>query len=88
MARDPVIKVPREQGPPPFGEPSACAPIKVEIVFITVTEDRVVITTRCVHQLDLTLASTKVNQVLPACQPAAVTELASLGGCRLLKHLP
>ena len=31
---------------------------------------------------------TKSSQVLPAHRPAAVTELASLGGRRLLKHLP
>ena len=57
-----------------------CLPIKVEIVFITISEDRVAITTWCIHQLDPTLASMKVNWVLLACQPAAVTELASLGG--------
>ena len=43
MARDSVV--PREQGPAPFGEASVCPLIKVEIVFITVTEDRVAVTT-------------------------------------------
>ena len=52
-----------------------CPPIKVEIVFITVTEDWVAVTTRRVHQSDPTLASTKVNRVLPARQPAAVTHM-------------
>ena len=45
MAHDPVIKSMREQGPPPFSEASACPPIKVEIVFITVTEDQVAVMT-------------------------------------------
>ena len=73
MAHDPIIKIPREQGPPPFGEASAWPPIKVEIVFITIMEDQVAITTRRVHRSDLTPASTKVNRVLPARQAAAVT---------------
>ena len=51
-----------------------------KIVFITVTEDQVAIMTQCVHQSDPTLASKKVNWVLPARKPTAVTELASLGG--------
>ena len=33
------------------------------------------------------LAVMKVYRVLPACKPAAMTELASLGGRQLLKHL-
>ena len=59
---------------------------KIEIVFITIT-DRVAITTQCIHRPDLTLASMKVNQVLPAHQPTAMTELASLGRHQLLEHL-
>ena len=35
--------------------------------------DWVAVMTRCVHRLDPTAASTKVNRVLPACQPTAVT---------------
>ena len=50
-----------------------CPPIKVEIVFITIMEDRVVVTTRRVHRSDPTPASMKVNRVLPARKPAAVT---------------
>ena len=84
----PLLKVLREQGLPPFGEASACPPIKVEIVFITVTEDQVAIMTQHIHQLDPIPANTKVNRVLPAPKPTAVTELASLGGYQLLKHLP
>ena len=60
---------------------------KVEIVFITVIKPG------C--QNDPACALTrfdpgwmKINRVLLAHQPAAVTELVSLGGCRLLKHLP
>ena len=52
-----------------------CPPIKVEIVFITVTEDQVAVMTRRIHQLDPTPANTKVNWVLPARQPAAVTHI-------------
>ena len=44
-----------------------------KIVFITVTEDRVAVMTRRVHRSDPTPASTKVNRVLPARKPAAVT---------------
>ena len=43
-------------------------------------EDRVAVMTRRVHRSDPTQASTKVSKVLPAHQPTAVTELASLGG--------
>ena len=63
----------------------AC-PLKVEIVFITVT-DWVAIMTRCIHQPDPTLASTKVDWVLLARKPTAVTEMVSLGGSQLLKPL-
>ena len=45
---------------------------KIEIVFITVT-DRVAVMTQHVHRPDPTPASMKVNRVLPARQPAAVT---------------
>ena len=55
-----------------------CLPIKVEIVFITVTEDRVTVTTRCVHWSDPIPANTKVNRVLPARKPAAVTHIPNL----------
>ena len=47
---------------------------KIEIVFITIT-DRVTVMTRCVHRPDLTMASSKVNWVSPALQPAAVTHV-------------
>ena len=43
-------------------------------------EDRVAVMTRHIHWSDPTPASMKVSQVLPALQPTAVTELASLGG--------
>ena len=60
---------------------------KVEIVFITITEPGC-----CndpVHApAGLDSGQTKLNRVLPARQPTAVTESASLGGCRLLKQLP
>ena len=49
---------------------------KIEIVFITVT-DRVAITMRHIHRPDLTPTSTKVNWVLMARQPAAVTYVSS-----------
>ena len=55
-----------------------CPPIKVEIVFITVMEDRVAVMTQRVHQSDPTPASTEVNWVLPACQPAAVTYICKI----------
>ena len=51
-----------------------------KIVFITVMEDWVAVTTRRVHRSDPTPASMKVNWVLPAHKPVAVTELVSLSG--------
>ena len=59
---------------------------KVEIVFITIIKPGCQNDpARALTRLDP--GRTKMNRVLPACQPAAVTELASLGGRRLLKHL-
>ena len=78
MARDPVIKSTKRTRPATVGEASAYPPIKVEIVFITVMEDWVAVMTRCIHQSDPTPASTKVNRVLPARQPAAVTYMIEL----------
>ena len=59
---------------------------KIEIVFITVVNPG--------SRNNPTHAPTefdsswmKLSQVLPVHQPVAVTELASLGGHRLLKHL-
>ena len=60
---------------------------KVEIVFITVA-NRVAITTQRVLRSGFHPDRTKLSQVLLARRPTAVTELASLGGHRLLKHLP
>ena len=49
--------------------------------------DLVAITTRRVPSW-IHSGQTEVLRELLARKPAAVTELASLGGCRLLRHLP
>ena len=60
---------------------------KVEIVFITVA-NRVAVNNPARAPTRFDPGQIKLSQVLPARRPAAVTELASLGGHRLLKHLP
>ena len=60
---------------------------KVEIVFITVTEPG------CCNDPAHALVGFDSSQMklklgITGCQPTAVTELASLGGCQLLKHPP
>ena len=49
--------------------------------------DPVAVTTRRVPSR-IDSGQTEVFRELLACKPAAVTELASLGGRRLLRHLP